>query len=155
MKFSYQISTIKSSPGFKGGRLYQPKVWIVLVGSQGEYRLKAIVDTGSDQTILPILDIEEFTGIRIDRKIKASVRGISHHQSGLFLGRNCQFRLSDDKESFQWSATVWFSDDDSSPPILGHSGFLEYFTATFDGFKKELELLPNKNFRGETKKIRW
>lgn len=35
--------------------------------------------------------------------------------------------------------------DDESLAILGHAGFLEYFTATFDGAAVELTLRPNAN----------
>lgn len=156
MKFSYELSVFKSSSAFEGGKIYQPKVKIVLVGPRGEHRFKAIVDTGSDQTILPALDVEEFTGITIDRKVRATVMGrLRHHQEELFLGTNCQVLLSGENEFYQWPAAIWFSDDATSPPILGHSGFLEFFTATFDGFKKELTLTPNKNFPGRAKRIRW
>lgn len=36
-------------------------------------------------------------------------------------------------------ATVWFSANKHAIPILGHSGFLEYFTTTFDGKSMSLK----------------
>ncbi len=126
------------------------------MGPEGERRFNALVDTGSDLTILPAYDVRDFTGIHIDRKTRAAVQGRSEsHREELFLGKACTLVLSGDNESYLWKTNVWFSDDSSSPPILGHIGFLEFFTATFDGLKKELALSPNKNFPGRAKKIKW
>lgn len=156
MKFTYQVFPVSPTSEFPDGKLYQPRIPIVLVGPQGERRFNALVDSGSDQTILPAYDVEELTGVTIDRRSRSTVKGrLEEHREELFLGKHCELLLPGDSESFQWPVVVWFSDDDSSPPILGHSGFLEYFKATFDGLKKELNLAPNKNFPGKMKKMKW
>lgn len=156
MKFSYKKSIIKPAPGFESGAIYQPKIPIVLVGPKGEMRFNALVDTGSDQTIFPLLDIEEITGVIIDRNSKSEVQGrLEQHKEDLFLGKQCRLRLSVGEELYEFSSSIWYSDDSDSPAILGHSGFLEYFTATFDGENHVLTLDPNKIFSGVAKKIAW
>lgn len=51
-------------------------------------------------------------------------------------------------ERFRWTARVQFFEF-SSPGdeslVLGHAGFLDYFTATFDGARSELILVPNED----------
>lgn len=146
MRFRYKIS----------GNVYQPKIPVVLAGPKGERRFNALVDTGSDLTILPVYDVAELTGVKINRRTRATVQGRSEaHREELFLGESCKLLLLGDDESYQWETNVWFSDDDASPPILGHVGFLEFFLAMFDGLKRELTLSPNKNFPGRVKKIKW
>ena len=48
----------------------------------------------------------------------------------------------------RWSAKVGFLDG-HDVAILGHSGFLEYFDATFKSVKHRLTLKPNERFLGE------
>lgn len=156
MKFRYKKSFIDPAPGFDTGLIYRPIIPIVLVGANSELRFNALVDTGSDQTILPLIDVEPITGIAIDRSVTSSVRGrLEHHTEKLFLGRNCKLRLSDDNTTYEFSTRIWFSDDDQSPAILGHNGFLDFFNIFFDGSKKELEIIPSNAFTGTQKKISW
>ncbi len=154
MKFSYKKSNIKPAPGFETGVLYQPKIPVVLVGPTGELRFDALVDTGSDQTIFPLIDVEHITGLFIDRAITSEVRGrLEHHSEHLFFGPSCKIRLTADEELYEISLPIWFSDDGNSPAILGHSGFLDMFTTTFDGLHKELVIVPHEKFNGTQKMV--
>lgn len=150
MKFDYKKSFIKPDHGFESGILYQTKIPVVLVGPKGELRFEALVDTGSDQTILPSPDVEDITGITIQKDITSEVKGrLEGHTEKLFWGKDCALLLAQDNEVYRFSSSVWFSDDGNSPAILGHSGFLEFFTATFDGENHALTLEPAKNFPGK------
>jgi len=54
--------------------------------------------------------------------------------------------LTAEGQSCQWTATAQFFDfatTEEEMIILGHTGFLEYFTATFDGKFGALTLVPN------------
>jgi len=156
VKFSYKKSLITPAPGFESGLLYQSKIPVLLSGPKGVMRFDALVDTGSDQTIFPLLDIEEITGILIDRNTKSEVRGrLEQHKEELFLGSKCVLRLAVEEEVYEFPSSIWFSDDGNSPAILGHSGFLEFFTSTFDGDGHVLTLEPNKRFSGIAKKLEW
>lgn len=156
MKFAYKKSVITPAPGFESGELFQPKIPIVLVGPTGELRFEALVDTGSDQTIFPRIDVEEITGTFIDNTITSEVKGrLEHHNEDIFLGSSCKLRLTDEDTVCEISLPIWFSNDGNSPAILGHNGFLDMFTATFDGLHKELTLVPHEKFSGDIKKIEW
>ncbi|MEK7499837.1 MAG: hypothetical protein AAB649_04495 [Patescibacteria group bacterium] len=156
MKFEYKKTNVIPAPGFESGELYQTKIPIVLVGPTGNLRFEALVDTGSDQTIFPRTDVKEITGIVIDKNLKSEVKGrLEHHNESLYFAHNTKLQISKDQEIYEFPAPIWFSDEENSPAILGHSGFLEYFTITFDGENHELTLEPNKNFPGTSKKLAW
>jgi hypothetical protein len=55
-------------------------------------------------------------------------------------------KLQSVEESLTWKTTVFFHDfaaAEDETVILGHLGFLEYFTAVFDGKLATLALTPN------------
>jgi hypothetical protein len=49
--------------------------------------------------------------------------------------------------NLRWLSRVYFAPDDASQEtlILGHQGFLDYFTASFNGDECTLELTPNRH----------
>ncbi|HEY3966669.1 MAG TPA: hypothetical protein VGM05_19055 [Planctomycetaceae bacterium] len=54
--------------------------------------------------------------------------------------------IGSDAECYRWQAHVQFFEfpsPDEESLILGHSGFLDYFTAVFDGEQEILTLTPN------------
>ena len=59
--------------------------------------------------------------------------------------------MSDGTEFASWESTVGVIGDEEGEQdfvILGHAGCLEFFTATFDGDRRVLEMFPNPNFPG-------
>jgi hypothetical protein len=59
--------------------------------------------------------------------------------------------LSQPGAAIRWRTRLYFADfpDDSEQAvILGHEGFLDYFTATFDGERCFVELEPNDMIPG-------
>lgn len=148
MKFSYRSYQINPAPGFPEGIVWRPRIPLLVIGLTGELWLEALVDTGSDQTILPRVDVEGL-GVRMHPDATSSVRGrLKEHEETLTMGEEIKLGLQLDNETYIWPATVWISSSADSPPILGHSGFLEYFEATFFGDKHELQLKPVKGFPG-------
>ena len=59
-----------------------------------------------------------------------------------------EIEIAQGRERFRWRARVQFfnfaSRGDESL-VLGHAGFLDYFTATFDGARSELILVANED----------
>jgi hypothetical protein len=63
------------------------------------------------------------------------------------LEGNATLRLQSGHEAIEWKALVCFftfSSSEDETVILGHAGFLDYFTATFDAQSAILSLLPNQ-----------
>lgn len=148
MKFPYKLYRMNKGPGVPNGLMWRPRIPVIVIGPMGEVRLEALVDTGSDQTILPQVNTSEI-GLKIDHQRQALVYGrLREHEELLNLGRNVRLGLQLDSKTYVWPATVWFSDSSDSPAILGRIGFLEYFDVTFYGKKLELEIKPTSDFPG-------
>jgi predicted aspartyl protease len=124
--------------------IFCPEVPLRIHGPSGSRDFVALVDTGADNTILP-------TSIARDLSIPLIAgRGPG---ATAFGGQRIALSYSDvDLElihgdgSVRWPARVYFaesSDDGDEIIILGHQGFLDYFTATFIGEECALELELN------------
>jgi len=60
-------------------------------------------------------------------------------------------QISDGRQVFKWTAKVGFVEfvqAEDEVAVLGHGGCLEYFRATFDGDRREVELVPTTRFPG-------
>jgi hypothetical protein len=51
-------------------------------------------------------------------------------------------------ETYVWTAVVGFVPGPLHYNLLGHAGFLQYFSADFDGAALEATLLPRPSFPG-------
>jgi hypothetical protein len=125
--------------------LLRPEVPITIHGISGSRTYRALVDTGADNTVLPkSVAIDLGTSLHPLRGAKASAFG------GQILDTLCgeaTFDLADDADHCRWTDTVLFLDmaAEEETLLLGHAGFLDYFTAIFDGHLAELTLVPNED----------
>jgi hypothetical protein len=144
MIFPYRPIVVLAPDGIDYLLVLRPEIPIVVSGPAGEFTYLGLVDTGSDQTILPST-IAKDLGIDLQLSAKPSASAFGGQQVNLHAGR-ISLRLESDGESCAWSDTVSFFDFPSRADeaiVLGHAGFLDYFTATFDGKLGQLTLLPN------------
>jgi hypothetical protein len=123
--------------------VFRPEVPLRVIGSQGEAVYMALVDTGADNTIMPM---------SIARELKISTRPAKGPDATAFGGQ--QIRLSyadlmleinDSVQKFRWPARVHFFDSSAQQPetiVAGHDGFLNYFRALFDSESLSLTLDP-------------
>jgi hypothetical protein len=56
-------------------------------------------------------------------------------------------RLTDGRERREWPAWVGFSSGIQTP-LFGFAGFLQFFTATFQGDREQIELTVNGLYPG-------
>ena len=105
-------------------------------GPAGHDSLLGLADTGADDTLLPDFLIGPL-GVRIAPGDRAIVVGIDGGTSVVRYGL-VDLELPGDR----WSARVGFHA--SFNTILGHSGFLEHFTASFSGRRRYVTLTPNR-----------
>jgi hypothetical protein len=144
MNFAYS-SIISRSPD-TGDFLFirRPEIPITISGSAGTARYVALVDSGSDNTIFP-KSVADYLQIPLE--------ATSGPDATLFGGRHVQLltgeeilQLDADGESLEWPAIICFFDfptDSEETVLLGHAGFLDYFTATLDGKQGVLTLIAN------------
>ncbi len=152
MKFDYKVYPRDPAPGAPEGITFQPKIPVAVFGPTGKTRFDALVDTGADQTIFPRFNASN-VGAELHERNSTHTNGIGGHSVKLFYAEGIELELRIDGEIYRWKAPVWFSESDESPALLGRKGFLEYFTATFDGDNHLLTLEPNKRFPGKVTNI--
>lgn len=121
----------------------RPEIPVTISGPNGSATFVGLVDTGSDNTIFP-KSIAESLGIKLEPGVGLPARSFGGHEIILLFGQ-VRIYVEDDVESCEWQAIVCFHDSQSSQDsvILGHDGFLEFFTATFDGAAELLTLKSN------------
>jgi len=144
MIFPYTAIIAESPDGSDFLLLRRPEIPVTVVGAVRSAAFIGLVDTGSDQTILP-KSIADYLGIALEPTTGPAARTFGGHSVRLLAG-DVVFKLEADGESLIWKTPVAFFDfpaKDDETLILGHSGFLDYFTATFDGKLGVLTLNPN------------
>ena len=120
-----------------------------LAGPGGEVDFYALVDTGSDDTLIPNCVAEEL-GLKVDDTRTEEVTGIGGERVSVAQA-NVELRISDGDETVYWAADVGVvrgGDGGGDYVILGHRACLEFFTASFSGGLRVLELMPNTEFPG-------
>jgi hypothetical protein len=144
MKFAYS-TVISKFPGSNDYVLLRrPEIPVTIVGPAGELSLIGLVDTGSDNTIFPhsVADLLQISTSLLEG---AGATAFGGQRVELQIG-DAVLRLHADDGDCAWKSQVCFYDFPSTEDdvvILGHAGFLDYFTATFDGKEAVLTLLPN------------
>lgn len=148
MKFLYRRHSRDKIPGASEGVIYKPIVPIVAYGPSRSFGFDGLVDTGSDQIILPA-HIASYIGVSLHNKNKAHISSFVENRAAIFFVDNIHLALHSGGQVYRWPARVWFSDSNESLALLGHIDFLQFFTSTFDGKNHELILEPNSMFHGK------
>lgn len=126
-----------------------------IIGPEGVVRWDAIVDSGSDITLLPGV-IANDLGIDLGTFENSTVCGVGN-QPVVVRESGVELELTDGIEFYHWDAEVSFLVTDGAEShfaLLGHRGCLDFFAATFDGDARTLEIIPGRVFPGVVGKIR-
>ncbi len=132
---------------FPDGVLLRPEVPLRIIGPDGAETLLALVDTGADATVLPKWT-QEAIGAAIDETQPSIISGIAGQELEVVPG-NVELMLEQAGQVFRWTTRVDFAADEGlvdAAAILGHAGCLRYFRPSFDGYDRELELVPTPDF---------
>jgi hypothetical protein len=145
MKFPYS-SIISQAPG--GEEFFvirRPEIPVTIESPIGRLTVIGLVDTGSDNTIFP-KSVADHLQIPIATTNGPAASVFGGQRVQLLEGEVTLTLEMEDGPRSRWTAMVCFYEFSTSEEecvILGHSGFLEFFTATFDGKLAELTLEPN------------
>lgn len=145
MIFEYSSVLVRDAETGDPGLILRPEVSIRVIGPADERLLWALVDTGADNTILP-MSVAEQCGIATVNGTGPMLEAYGGQKITTRFG-NIAFELRAGSDVIRWQARVQFFDFDSPEQesiVLGHADFLDYFTATFDGLEGILTLLPNE-----------
>jgi hypothetical protein len=124
--------------------IFRPEVPLRIFGPNGSAMYMALVDTGADNTIMPMTIAREL-GITTHRGKGPGAAAFGGQEISLSHA-DVELELTQDENSLRWRARVqFFGSPDIEPEtlIVGHQGFLDHFTAIFDGEQLTLDLQPN------------
>jgi predicted aspartyl protease len=148
MRFRYQRYRMKS-PALPGVIINRPEISVKVNGPAGVVTLDAVVDTGSDLTLIPRWVAGQI-GATVDDTRRWPLGGIAGQVIEASPG-DVELEISSDGTFFRWTTAVVFVKypaGSKATTILGHSGFLDFFRVTFDGSARELEVEVTSAFSG-------
>jgi hypothetical protein len=108
-----------------------------VIGPAGDQGVFGLADTGADDTMLPDPLSADLGVTSLSAPVLiGGIGGVTYVRFG-----TVDMEVSDGSGSYRWSARVGFSPHPQ--PVLGIKGFLQFFTATFNGRLRRLDLRPN------------
>ena len=153
MRFPYRPCDVEPSPAHPHPRVWRPIIPIRVSGPARSRRLFGLLDTGADETKLPI-DVAHELGIVIDPREPAWFEGVSGRQAKGFYGKDVGFELKQGKTSYRWVlpkvAFLYLpldaTDEEKIIITLGQVGFFRFFNVTFDSQRARSSIWPNGLF---------
>ncbi len=125
--------------------IFRPEVRIRVHGPNGSGDFLALEDTGADNTILPE-SVARALGIPVVPGQGPAARAFGGQEISLSYA-DVELELVHADGALRWFARVYFlgGGAEEETLVLGHQGFLDYFTATFIGEDYALDLEPNSH----------
>jgi hypothetical protein len=149
LRFPYQPIRVQNPVLPLGGRTVRPRpsIPVTLIGPLGTAPQDALLDTGADDTVFPDRWAAAI-GVDLTNAPQGQGGGVT---AGPTVLRYAQvtLRITDGRERRAWQAWVSFAAlHPRSHPLLGYTGFLQFFTASFFGDRQEVELTVNGLYPG-------
>lgn len=144
MKFVYTQYDIKPTRTNPTGVVYRPEVLLRVIGPKGDAHILALIDSGADETVLPLSMAEE-VGASLFYSEAALVVGVAGTPFEYIPGE-VEMELISSGPPIRWRTCVAFArfeDSESECAVLGHTGVLQFFTATLHGDVFHGALEPN------------
>jgi hypothetical protein len=131
-----------------GGRTGRPRpvVPVGLIGPTGSWTGTALLDTGADHTVFPEA-VATAIGLDLTNAPAGTASGVGMAPAPIRYAE-VRIRLSDGQEFREWPARVGFTAAPLKRGLLGFAGFFQFFTATFDGDREQVELTVNALYPG-------
>ena len=139
IRFPYQAYPVRGTGSTRHEIVHRPVIPVRITGITGHHDLRGLVDTGANDTVLPDA-ILEFIGVTFRPGDRAVIVGIEGSTTVVRYG-TVDLEIPGAGGGYRWSARVGFHAGFRA--VLGHKGFLEYFTASFNGRSRQLTLTPN------------
>ncbi len=139
MKFPYAEYQVDPSPAAPDRTtLHRPVIRVRLQGPTSFLKVWALLDTGADESYITETIAERLGVVPIsaDAMTIESASGTMNVWYGLLT-----IEVSDENEVHAFQTTVGVVGEEWSESILGHTGFLEHFDATFSHADKLVTLI--------------
>jgi len=145
MNFPYRMYIVSSSDTGELVPMLRPEINVRIYGPAGDADALALVDTGSDKSIFP-MSFASDVGITTTPGTGLGALTFGGHGMPLEYA-DVELEIPEFDPPLRWRTRLYFADisEETEQAILGHNGFLDYFTATFDGEECSLELVPNSD----------
>jgi hypothetical protein len=139
MRFPYQGYPVRGIGTTYQTLVYRPSVPIRIFGPGGEVLAYGLLDTGSDDTLLPDYLLGPL-GLVVPSGARAAIMGIG---GGIVTADfvTVDLELRKGKSVYRWAASVGFYNGPKA--ILGQVGVLEHFLASFNHRQRYATLQPN------------
>ena len=123
--------------------IFRPEIRITVHGPHASGEFVGLVDTGADNTVLPE-SVAHSLGIPLIPGKGPAAQAFGGQQLSLSYGE-VALELGGHGGPLRWRTQAYFvaGGNNDETIVLGHQGFLEYFTATFVGEDFSLDLTPN------------
>jgi hypothetical protein len=148
MRFTYRpYPTRRPAPTLGGLSIrYKPVLTVTATTPAGSWVHPCLVDSGADDSIFP-----ETTARRLGIDLTTAPQGDSVVVGGqVFSCRYALVRLSisDGIERYEWETLVGFLPAPMRWPLLGLTGFFQFFEVTLSGERQEVTIVPSAAFPG-------
>lgn len=149
MKFPYMaVPTRRPVPSLSGQQVrYRPVIAVILGGVANPQLRDGLLDTGADDTAFSDAIVPDL-GIDLSGSEQRTISLAGRPHPVLCRYAQVELRISDGVEIFEWPATVAFVAAKLHYSLLGQAGFLQYFSADFDGESHVVTLTPKPSFPG-------
>ena len=147
MIYRYTEYIVEPTPTIPDGVIHRPQVFLRIAGPDSELFMLALVDTGADETIVP-LSVAEEIGVELDMAQQSKAGGVTGQHIALIPG-SVELEILGEGETYKWTSVISFArfeSEEDECAILGHAGALQFFTATFDGERNQGSLVPTSIF---------
>jgi hypothetical protein len=131
-----------------GGRFVRPRplLDVGVMGPASIFVLRCLLDTGADDTVFPE-DVAATIGLDLTGVPTGGGAGVGLYAAPLRYGQ-VTLRITDGREQRVWTTWVGFTPAKLLYPMLGFTGFLQFFDAHFRGGTEEVELTVNPLYPG-------
>jgi predicted aspartyl protease len=139
VKFPYAAREVDPLPGETGVQLiHEPIILVRFTGPSRSYLIRGLLDTGASMTLVPRSYMTRLGITPIGTGRLSTAAGGLSVQVG-----SVELEVKAGRTSLHWSARVGFVPRVDNLALLGHAGFLDHFSAVFDGLRREVRLTPN------------
>lgn len=148
MRFPYQARHVQQPVYPLGGSRirHYPLMPVIISGPNGGWLRDCLLDSGADDTLFP-----NTAAIALGIDLTAAPTASAKPAGGAVIPYSyapVNLRISDGKETCEWSAVIGFTKSSLRWPLIGQTGFLQFFDSTLFGARREILLTPNTDFTG-------